>query len=69
MPRLTGLELCMKLRDDPKLSNVPAIMLTARGFMLEPGDTARSGIVQMLSKPFSPRELLSTVDQVLAKAA
>ena len=69
MPRLTGLELCQKMRQDPKLADVPTIMLSARGFMLEPGDTAGSGIVQMLSKPFSPRELLSSVDQILAKAA
>ena len=44
---------------------VPAIMLTARGYHLEPHDTTESGIRRMLSKPFSPRQLLATVHEVL----
>ena len=40
-------------------------MLTARGYHLEPKDTAESGILRMLSKPFSPRHLLATVNEVL----
>ena len=40
-------------------------MLTARGYHLEPHDTADSGIRRMLSKPFSPRQLLATVNEVL----
>jgi DNA-binding response OmpR family regulator len=44
---------------------MPAIMLTARGYHLEPHDTEQSGILKMLSKPFSPRHLLATVNEVL----
>ena len=40
-------------------------MLTARGYHLEPHDTEQSGILRMLSKPFSPRHLLATVNEVL----
>jgi CheY-like chemotaxis protein len=71
MPQLSGLELCQKLKQDPGTSTIPAIMLTARGYHLEPADTERSGIRRMLSKPFSPRHLLTTVNEVLdqAKAA
>jgi CheY-like chemotaxis protein len=71
MPQLSGLELCQKLKQDPQTSTIPAIMLTARGYHLEPADTQRSGIFRMLSKPFSPRHLLTTVNEVLdqAKAA
>lgn len=69
MPHLSGLELCQKLREDPELKGVPAIMLSARGYHLEPADTEKSGIDRMLSKPFSPRELLASVDEVLSKAA
>jgi two-component system alkaline phosphatase synthesis response regulator PhoP len=65
MPQLSGLELCQRLKQDPKTANIPAIMLTARGYHLEPRDTERSGILRMLSKPFSPRQLLSTVNEVL----
>ena len=65
MPLLSGLELCRRLKQDPATSGIPAIMLTARGYHLEPSDTAESGIRRMLSKPFSPRHLLTTVNEVL----
>jgi DNA-binding response OmpR family regulator len=44
-------------------------MLTARGYQLDPKDTAESGILRMLSKPFSPRHLLTMVNEVLLEAA
>lgn len=70
MPQLSGLELCQRLKQDQATSMIPAIMLTARGYHLEPQDTEQSGILRMLSKPFSPRHLLSTVNEVLeGKAA
>ena len=69
MPQLSGLELCQRLKQDPATSGIPAIMLTARGYHLEPHDTQQSGILRMLSKPFSPRQLLSTVNEMLATAA
>jgi CheY-like chemotaxis protein len=68
MPQLSGIELCRKLKQDPATTNIPAIMLTARGYNLEPADTEQSGILRMLSKPFSPRHLLATVEEVLSGA-
>ena len=65
MPELSGLELCQRLKQHPSTSGIPAIMLTARGYNLEPADTESSGICCMLSKPFSPRQLLATVNEVL----
>jgi CheY-like chemotaxis protein len=69
MPQLSGLELCQRLKQDPKTSHIPAIMLTARGYHLEPRDTQQSGILRMLSKPFSPRQLLSAVTEILEQQA
>jgi two-component system alkaline phosphatase synthesis response regulator PhoP len=68
MPQLSGLELCQRLKQDPATSGIPAIMLTARGYHLDPADTEQSGILRMLSKPFSPRQLLATVNEVLVQA-
>ncbi len=65
MPQLSGLELCQRLRQDPATSGIPTIMLTARGYTLDPQDTEQSGILRMLSKPFSPRQLLATVNEML----
>ena len=69
MPQLSGLELCRRLKQDPATCRIPAIMLTARGYNLEPQDTETSGILRMLSKPFSPRQLLVTVNEVLGNIA
>ena len=66
MPQLSGLELCRRLKQDATTEGMPKIMLTARGYHLEPADTESSGIRKMLSKPFSPRHLLATVNEVLA---
>ena len=69
MPQLSGLELCQRRKQDEATKDIPAIMLTARGYHLEPHDTAESGILRMLSKPFSPRHLLDTVNEVLQPKA
>jgi two-component system phosphate regulon response regulator PhoB len=65
MPQLSGLELCRRLKQHATTRAMPKIMLTARGYHLEPQDTEESGILRMLSKPFSPRHLLATVHEVL----
>jgi two-component system alkaline phosphatase synthesis response regulator PhoP len=69
MPQLSGLELCQRLKQDAATASIPAIMLTARGYQLEPEDTRQNGVMRMLSKPFSPRHLLATVNEVLAEMA
>lgn len=69
MPMLSGLELCRRLQQDPKTRDIPAIMLTARGYHLEQSDNEISGIRRMLSKPFSPRHLLLTVNEVIGGRA
>ena len=67
MPQLSGLELCRRLKQDASMPAIPVIMLTARGYHLEPQDTEQSGILQMISKPFSPRHLLVAVEDVIGK--
>ena len=69
MPQLSGLELCQRLQQQPATSGIPTVMLTARGYALEPEDMERSGIRRMLSKPFSPRQLLTTVNEMLGMPA
>jgi len=69
MPQMSGLELCQKLKQDPATAKIPTIMLTARGYQLDENDTGQSGALRMIRKPFSPRHLLSTVNEVLMEAA
>ena len=65
MPYLTGLQLCRRLRQNRQTRNLPVLMLTARGFDIEPHEMAATGIADVLSKPFSPREVLGKVQELL----
>ncbi len=69
MPCLTGLELCHRLRQNAQAREIPVLMLTARGFDIAPGEMAAAGIAGVLSKPFSPREILERVGQLLGETA
>ncbi len=65
MPVMTGLELVENLRKQPDTAEIPVIMLTARGFAIEDRQKEELNISVCLSKPFSPRELLQSVEEVL----
>jgi two-component system alkaline phosphatase synthesis response regulator PhoP len=65
MPVMTGLELVENLRKDSETENIPVIMLTARGFAIEEDKRNELKISACLSKPFSPRELLQTIEEVI----
>ena len=64
---ISGLEVCRRLRRKERTGNVPIIMLTARG---EESDRIRgldTGADDYVTKPFSPRELMSRVTAVLRR--
>jgi len=65
LPGEDGLELCRELRTD---SNVPIIMLTARGDETDRIVGLEMGADDYLPKPFSPRELLARIKSVLRRA-
>jgi two-component system, OmpR family, alkaline phosphatase synthesis response regulator PhoP len=66
MPRLDGLGLVQRLRENPPTSEVPVVMLTAKGFELSFEElAARWHIQKLMAKPFSPRELLDVVNKTL----
>ena len=68
MPVMSGVEVCRRLRAEHADWNVPAIMLTARAGEVSEAELAAGGIVEVVSKPFSPRELLATVTSHLQAA-
>ena len=65
MPVLTGLELVEKLRQCKSTKDIPVIMLTARNFAISQERQKDLQIAQCLSKPFSPKELLGHIEDVL----
>src|SRR5947199_868606 len=65
MPGMSGLDLARKLHNEPGRKNLPVIMLTAHGLALEPVELSQAGVTECLSKPFSPRDLLDKVNELL----
>ena len=65
MPRMSGFEVCRRLKDDPKTSAIPIIMVTA---LNEFGDIERgveSGTDDFVSKPVNKLELVVRVKTML----
>lgn len=69
MPVMNGLELLENMRNNRETKDIPVILLTARSFAIEDETKLRLKISECLSKPFSPKELLNTVEDVLYQKA
>ena len=65
MPRMSGLELATKLRAFEATSATPVIMLTARGYILDQAEVARTNIKCVMSKPFSAKAVVKQVAELL----
>jgi DNA-binding response OmpR family regulator len=64
LPRLSGIEVCRALRAE---SDVPIVMLTARGEEADRVLGLEIGADDYLAKPFSPRELLARIHAIMRR--
>jgi two-component system, OmpR family, phosphate regulon response regulator PhoB len=67
LPKISGIEVCRRLRSKPETRNLPVIMLTARS---EEADRIRgleTGADDYLTKPFSTNELIARLRAVLRR--
>ncbi|HZL33660.1 MAG TPA: response regulator transcription factor [Tepidisphaeraceae bacterium] len=69
MPGIDGLQVCQRLRSDPKASRMPIIMLTAKATEADRIVGLELGADDYITKPFSPREVVARVKAVLRRAA
>jgi DNA-binding response OmpR family regulator len=68
-PKLNGYDVIRRLRAEPSTRAMPVILLTARGEQADVPGGFRSDADDCIRKPFSPYELRSRVQAVLARAA
>lgn len=64
LPEMSGFEVCKVIREQ---SNIPIIMLTARGDVNDRVSGLASGADDYLPKPFDPRELVARIDNILSR--
>jgi len=65
MPHRSGFEVCQKIRENPALRDVKIVMLTAKGRDAEKERGLDLGANAYVTKPFSTKELMSTVRGLL----
>jgi len=65
LPGMDGFAICREIR---KTSNIPIIMLTARGDVIDRVSGLELGADDYLGKPFEPRELVARVQATLRRA-
>ncbi|WP_250030722.1 response regulator transcription factor [Paractinoplanes maris] len=68
MPGLSGIDVCRKLRADPSTAGILIIMLTARVQEQDVEGGFSAGADDYVTKPFSPRELVSRIQALLSRA-
>ena len=66
LPKLSGFEVCQRLRADPRYRDVKIIMLSARGREPDQQKGLALGADLYVTKPFSTKELVAQVQALLA---
>jgi DNA-binding response OmpR family regulator len=66
MPELDGFEVCQRIRDNPAWCATKVVMLTAKGRDVERDKGLALGADEYVTKPFSTRDLVAKVKQMLA---
>lgn len=69
MPQVSGIDLIKTLRSKTDTANLPIIMLTARSTEDDTIEGLDAGADDYITKPFSPRELLSRVQAALRRSS
>ncbi len=69
LPDMDGLEVCKKIKSTEKYSNIPIIIVTAKGEESDRIVGLELGADDYVTKPFSPRELVARVKAVLRRTS
>lgn len=67
MPGLTGFELCKLLHDDPKFTNTPIVIVSAKDDPESKEQAKQAGAIDYLTKPFGLDEFLKKIKPFVSK--
>ena len=65
MPEVDGFTVCRKIKEDPRLKDIPVIFLTAKGGGEALAEGFESGAIMYINKPFTANKLLTIVNTML----
>jgi CheY-like chemotaxis protein len=65
MPKMTGDEVCKAIKQDGQLKDIHIVILTCKGQELDRELSIASGADSFITKPFSPKEVLKMIKDVL----
>jgi DNA-binding response OmpR family regulator len=65
MPGISGLEVCKSVRDNPEISTIPIIILTAGALKEEASEAYAIGADDYIFKPFEPEDLIERIENLL----
>jgi two-component system phosphate regulon response regulator PhoB len=68
LPGVDGLQICKRLKAEPRTQRIPVVMVTARGEEADVVSGLELGADDYIPKPFRPRELVARVRAVLRRS-
>jgi DNA-binding response OmpR family regulator len=68
MPRLDGIEVVRRLKQDPKTKKIPIVLLSAKAQSADVSGGLEAGADAYVTKPFDPLELLEKVAALLGES-
>ena len=67
MPALDGYEACRRLKANPATADIPVVMLSAKSQQAEQAVGRDAGAMDYICKPFTPKELVAQVRELLGE--
>ena len=67
MPKMTGLEVCRKLKSDEKTMFIPVVLLTSKNFVEDKITGLETGADDYITKPFNTKELQARIQGLINK--
>ena len=68
MPKMTGYEVCQRMKENPATRSIPVVFLAAKGQESEIEQGMAVGAEAYILKPFGPEELANQVRQILLRS-
>jgi DNA-binding response OmpR family regulator len=65
MPKLNGYEVCQRVKEDPDVTGIGIVLLTAKGQEVDRRQGLELGASRYMTKPFDPDEVLKVAKELL----